>query len=524
MTPFCEKIKKLKFPLAPFCHELTHLHQVPLAGFSIDPKITELVPHLGRQHCDFELGDLKKGHLKKVGVVFSGGQASGGHNVIWGLFDALKSLNPTSELIGFLGGPSGIVENKYKLITLEMLEPYKNSGGFDLLGSGRTKIETKEQLEMALLTIKDHHLDALIIIGGDDSNTNAAILANYLMAHQNTCCVIGVPKTIDGDLKNDFVETSFGFDSASKLFSELVSNIEKDALSAQKYYHFIKIMGRSASHLALETALLARPNLTLITEEMIKEKQTLQDVVKKIAWMITERAKLGKHYGVIVIPEGLIEAAFDMKQLLKELEQILAAHGKQDFKRHLSKEAAALFEKIPLDIQKQLILDTDPHGNIQVSLIETEKLVLEMVKSELHSMGYQDKFSPLCHFFGYEGRCCYPSYFDAIYGYHLGVGAAILAKEGLSGYMVAISHLAKHPEKWSLKALSIASLLNMEERKNKLKPVIKKALVDLNGNRFKEFLSLRASFMTEDYYQFVPPRQYLGPFEDIFDPPLILRD
>lgn len=519
-----EKIKKLRFPLAPFCQDFLHMQKSSAMSFQLDPKIKELFHFLNADHFEFKLEQEAPSHLKKVGVVFSGGQASGGHNVIWGLYDALKKLDPTSTLIGFLNGPAGIIDNKFKLITDELLDGFKNTGGFDLLGSGRTKIESKEQLHRAHLTIKDHHLDALIIIGGDDSNTNAAVLANYLLTHNHNCRVIGVPKTIDGDLKNEFVETSFGFDSASKLFAELIGNIGKDALSALKYYHFIKIMGRSASHLALEVALLARPNLTLISEEMIKDKQTLIDVVKQISSMIIERAKLGKHHGLIVIPEGLIEAASDMNALFKDLSASIAKGGKTDFKHHLSQASLELFNKIPQEIQKQLVMDTDPHGNIQVSLIETEKLLLEMVKDDLKAQGYTDKFSPLCHFFGYEGRCCYPSYFDAIYGYHLGFGAAILAKNGLTGYMVAIEHLAHHPKNWTLKALSIAALLHLEERKNQLKPVIKKALVDLEGYRFKEFCAHRASFLTNDYYQFVAPRQYFGSFEDIYEPPLILRD
>ncbi len=521
---FQSMINGLRFPLSSFCQDLGILKKVLLNSKKIDPSISELLPHL-ESHCyKFEKDTKKATHIKKVGVVFSGGQASGGHNVIWGIFDGLKKINPDGELIGFVNGPSGIIDNKFIPITEKLLAPYYNTGGFDLIGSGRTKIETEVQLTKSLETIKNHKLDALIIIGGDDSNTNAAVLANYLKTKKLNCTICGVPKTIDGDLKNAHIETSFGFDTASKLFSELTSNIARDCLSAKKYYHFIKIMGRSASHITLEVALNAKPNLSFITEEITKNKRTLADIVKEIGQMIIDRAAHHKEYGIVLIPEGLIEAVDELNSLIKNLSSAIGQHGHKEALSHLNPSDKALFDKIPSDIQKQLFLDTDPHGNVQVSLIETEKLILALVKQYLKDHKFEGNFSAVCHFFGYEGRSCYPSYFDAIYTYHLGMGAMALVKESLSGYMVSIKNLENSPDKWHLEAIPTVSMIHLEKRKGVNKPVIKKAYVDLSLARYSQFHTIKESLKTSDHYQFCGPLQYFGPFEDLYHPPLILQD
>lgn len=475
-------------------------------------RIKELLP----KSCGQPIVSFKKGQAKthiplRVGVVLSGGQAAGGHNVIIGLFDALKKIHPDCRLFGFLGGPSGIVENQYIELTADVLNDYRNTGGFDLIGSGRTKIETPEQLEASKKNIEALNLQGLVIIGGDDSNTNAAILAEYFLTHSCHAKVIGVPKTIDGDLKNEQVDISFGFDTACKTYSEMIGNIARDALSAKKYYHFIKLMGRSASHITLECALQTHPNMALIGEEVAKKRLTLQQITHQIADMICERAKEGKNYGVVLIPEGLIEFVPEMKQLIKELNEKMAQRV-EDVEGSLSEAARETFEFIPKEIAKQLLLDRDPHGNVQVSHIATEQLLIHTVKAELQNRTtYKGKFNPINHFFGYEGRSCYPSNFDANYCYSLGFAAAVLIDAGLTGYMSVVHHLTHAVEGWEVGGIPITMLMVMEERKGKLKPVIQKALVDLKGEPFNLFASLREKWSIEDHYAYPGPIQLFGP-------------
>lgn len=459
-------------------------------------------------------GAKRKARALRIGVVFSGGQAAGGHNVVAGLFDAMQSLDKESTLLGFLDGPGGIVSGKYKTIT--NVDAYRNQGGFDMIGSGRTKIETEEQLQASLDTCKNLKLDGLVVIGGDDSNTNAAVLAEYFLEKGVPTKVVGVPKTIDGDLKNSYVATSFGFDTACKVYSEMIGNIERDALSAKKYYHFIKLMGRSASHIALECALSTQPNLTLIGEEVAKEKRSLKDITNQIADLITKRAEIGKNYGVILIPEGIIEFIPEIGVLISELNK-LAEKGNPTLQQTiemLSRESKNCFIQLPERIQAQLTLERDPHGNVQVSLIETERLLIEMVAKELEGRkakgSYKGKFSPLHHFLGYEGRCSYPSNFDSQYCYALGKTACLLLDEGLTGYMCYATGLNKKTEDWEVGGVPITMFLNMEIRKNKKKPVIEKALVDLNGKIFKYFDSHREKWEVEDAYVFPGPIQFFG--------------
>ncbi len=453
-------------------------------------------------------GGNRSGKPLQIGVVLSGGQAAGGHNVITGLFDALKQLHPQSRVFGFLDGPGGIVSGKYKELTAEFIAPYRNMGGFDMIGSGRTKIETDEQLSASLATVQKMKLDGLVVIGGDDSNTNAAILAEYFLKCGSSTKVIGVPKTIDGDLKNAYVATSFGFDTACKTYSEMIGNIARDAASAKKYYHFIKLMGRSASHIALECALKTQPNLTLIGEEVAAEKKTLAQITSEIADLITKRAEKGKHYGVILIPEGLIEFIPEIGALIKELNQILANHPSADVAALLTSHSKECFASLPERIREQLLQGRDPHGNVQVSLIETERLLMETVSRELEKR--QIKFSLLQHFFGYEGRAGYPSNFDCNYCYALGHAAALLIDEGATGYMCAISGLARPPAEWGIGGVPLTSLMHIEIRKGKEKPVIEKALVDLKGPAFSRFRQHRERWMSDDMYSFPGPIQFFG--------------
>ncbi len=444
----------------------------------------------------------------KVGVVFSGGQASGGHNVITGLFDALKIFHAESQLIGFLGGPSGIIEGNALELSEDLLANYRNQGGFDLIGSGRTKIETDEQLDQSIDTFKKFLLDGMVIIGGDDSNTNAAILAEYALKKGCKTKIIGVPKTIDGDLKNDKVDISFGFHTATATYGEMIGNIARDALSAKKYTHFIKLMGRSASHIALECALLTQPNCTLIGEEVAAKKMTLKEVTNTIADLIEKRGNRGKNYGVVLIPEGIIEFVPEMRALISELNTLLS-EGKDE--KSLSVDGKKTFHFLPKEIAQQLLLDRDPHGNVQVSHIQTEILFSTLVKEELKNRPtFKGKFSPLHHFFGYEGRAALPTNFDATYCYALGHVAALLIREGHTGYMSAISHLSKPPSEWDISAIPITSLMNLETRKGKEKPVIRKALVDLSSPSFKFFERSRIKWMEEDHYQFPGPIQFEG--------------
>ncbi len=467
----------------------------------------------------------------RLGIVFSGGQAPGGHNVLAGLFDALKKANPKNKLIGFIGGPSGILDNKQMEITAAVVDNYRNTGGFDMIQSGRTKIETPEQLATAKKTIEQtteaNRLDGLAVVGGDDSNTNAALLSEYFKKEGVKVSVIGVPKTIDGDLKNSEIEASFGFDTATKIYSELVGNICRDVLSARKYWHFVRLMGRSASHITLEVALKTRPNLALIGEEVLAQKMTLAQVVDQIAQAVARRAEAKKNYGVVLIPEGLIEFIPEMKELISGLNDTLAAHEPRlaavnsfEEKRDIVAGAlpaplAALLQSLPQSFQAQLMLDRDPHGNVQVSQIETEKLLVEMVKARLAALAvkgnYSGKFAAITHFFGYEGRCGAPSNFDATYCYALGYNAAVLALNGLSGYLSSIKNLIKPAAQWVPGGVPLTAMMNVERRKGKDKPVIQKALVLLDGGPFKALAKIRESLVLEDGYVYPGPIQYFGP-------------
>ncbi len=437
---------------------------------------------------------------KTVGVVLSGGQAAGGHNVIAGLFDGLQKLHKDSHLIGFIGGPSGIVENQAIDITSDLLDNYRNMGGFDIIGSGRTKIETDDQLAAALETVQKRGLDGLVVIGGDDSNTNAALLAEYFKANNCKTGVIGIPKTIDGDLKNDHIEISFGHDTACRIYSDLIGNIARDALSARKYYHFIRLMGRSASHITLECALQTHPNITLIGEEVQEKRLTLRQIAQDIVQSIEGRAKAGKKFGIILIPEGLIEFIPEMKSLIAELNDLLAKGGAPE---QLSASAQKTYQSLPKSIQAQLLIDRDPHGNVQVSRIETEQLLIEMCQQET-------KFSAVHHFFGYEGRSAFPSHFDCAYCYALGLNASRLIQADLTGYMSAVRNLSRPVEEWSAGGVPITMMMNLERRHGKDKPVIQKALVDLQGPAFHLLEKHRKEWGEGESYRFPGPIQFAG--------------
>jgi len=461
-------------------------------------------------------------------VFFSGGQAPGGHNVISGLFDALKKINPESELFGFIGGPSGVVHDHVEFLTEDKIALYRNQGGFDLIGSGRTKLETNAQFEKALHVCIKHKLDGLVIIGGDDSNTNAAFLAEYFLSKKASTVVVGVPKTIDGDLKNREIEISFGFDTACRVYSEIIGNIAKDAISAKKYYFFIKLMGRSASHVALECALQTRPNYTLIGEEILDKDKKLAEVVKDIALLIVERHKQGKDFGVILIPEGIIEFLPDIRALVSELNKIMAlpeiasqmekietSEAKMEFVLwQLKGTIKDCFANLPQIMQEQLLLDRDPHGNVQVSKIETERLFISLVKKELDVLkiegGYSGKFSPQPIFCGYEGRSSMPSFFDTHYCYALGHMAALLVSQKKSGYMAALQGLKKPVLEWQCRAIALNSMMQLEERKGKEKLVIKKALVDLKSHAYLEFCKKRKNWRFSDCYRQTGPIQFFG--------------
>ncbi len=462
-----------------------------------------------------------------VGVILSGGQAPGGHNVISGLFDGIKKINKDSKLYGFLMGPGGLVDHKYVELTSDIIDEYRNTGGFDIIGSGRTKLETKEQFDKGLEILRQLGITALVIIGGDDSNTNAAVLAEYYKEIGAGVQVIGAPKTIDGDLKNEVVEASFGFDTATKVYSELIGNIQRDCKSAKKYWHFIKLMGRSASHIALECALQTQPNACIISEEVEDKNQTLQDVVNYIADIVAARAANGDNYGTVLIPEGLIEFIPAMKNLIAELNDLLAknpdfaqkewAAQKQFVLDHLCDKNAKVYASLPDGVARQLSLDRDPHGNVQVSLIETEKLLSEMVANRLKEMAaegkYNGKFAPLHHFFGYEGRCAAPSNFDADYCYALGYNAANLINAGVTGYISSLRNLTKPSVQWLAGGVPISMMFNMERRHGKLKPVIQKALVRLDGKPFQRFAAKRDQWARNTEYVYPGPIQYFGPAE-----------
>jgi len=442
----------------------------------------------------------------KVGVVFSGGPAAGGHNVITALFDSLRSLHPESCLVGFLDGPLGIIEGKYKDLPQKCIDLYRNQGGFDMIGSGRTKIEGDAQLMQSFDTIQRLQLDGLVIIGGDDSNTNVAVLAEYCMQRGSAVRIVGVPKTIDGDLKSPLVEISFGFHSACQTYSELIGNIARDGRSSKKYTHFIKLMGRSASHVALECALQTNPNLTLIGEEILEKKQSLKEIVGQIADLVEKRGNMGKNYSIILIPEGLIEFVIEIKVLIEELNTLLSQGRGEEA---LSAEAKNTLRFFPKDLQRQLLLDRDPHGNIQLSHIQTESLLSSMVEKELQKRpSFKGKFRVVHHFFGYEGRSGFPTDFDATYCYALGYVATLLIKEGHSGYMSCVRHLTKDPREWGICGVPITSLMHLEVRKGKRKPVVRKALVDLHGKPFKALVQCRSHLLLHDDYIYPGPIQF----------------
>ena len=489
-------------------------------------EIKKLFPHIyGKPTLTFAKAVKSENKPYRVGVVLSGGQAPGGHNVVSGLLDGIRSASPKSVLIGFLGGPSGLIEDKFVELTPAFVKDYRNTGGFDIIGSGRTKLETEEQFKSALSTMQSHKLDALVIVGGDDSNTNACMLAEYIAGKGSPITVIGVPKTIDGDLKNSEIGTSFGFDTASEVYSELVGNICRDANSAKKYWHFIKLMGRSASHITLEVALQTQPNLTFISEEIAEKKMTLSQVVKSITDAVVRRAEMKKNFGVIVIPEGLIEFIPEVKKLIAELNDLLA--GKDDFaalsmddklqfvNKNLTAASSQVFSSLPILIQSQLLMDRDPHGNVQVSRIETDKLLIDLVGDSLRDLKkagkYTGKFSALSHFFGYEGRCASPSNFDADYCYGLGFNAAALIKAGANGYMSTLKNLSAPAEKWVPGGVPLTMMMNMEHRHGKDKPVIRKALVDLKGKPFKTLAANRQEWAMTESYQDPGAIQYWGP-------------
>ena len=473
-------------------------------------------------------GEAKEYPAINVGVILSGGQAPGGHNVIAGLFDGVKKLNPASRLYGFLMGPGGLVDHKYMEITPEIMDAYRNTGGFDIIGSGRTKLEKTEQFDKGLEIIKELGIKALVIIGGDDSNTNACVLAEYYAAKNTGVQVIGCPKTIDGDLKNAYIETSFGFDTACKVYSEVIGNIQRDCNSAQKYWHFIKLMGRSASHIALECALQTQPNYCIISEEVEKKALSLDDIVTAIAQAVANRAAAGNNFGTVLIPEGLIEFVPAMKALIAELNDLLAHKGeeyaavapeeqRQYIINLLSKDNAAVYASLPAGVARQLTMDRDLHGNVQVSLIETEKLLSEMVAGKLAAWKaegkYVGKFNAQHHFFGYEGRCAAPSNYDADYCYALGYNASQLIAAGKTGYMSSIRNTTAPAAEWIAGGIPITMMMNMERRHGEMKPVIQKALVDLNGAPFKTFAANREQWAKETCYVYPGPIQYFGPSE-----------
>ena len=491
--------------------------------------IKKLFPNTyGMPLIEFVQGNEIPAKAINVGIILSGGQAPGGHNVISGLFDEVKKLNPNNRLYGFLMGPGGLIDHKYIEITADFLNDYRNTGGFDMIGSGRTKLETTEQFEKGLEIIRKLDINAIVIIGGDDSNTNACVLAEYYAAKNYGVQVIGCPKTIDGDLKNDQIETSFGFDTATKTYSELIGNIERDCNSARKYWHFVKLMGRSASHIALECALQTQPNICIISEEVEAKDLTLNNIIENIAAAVAYRAEQGQNFGVVLIPEGLIEFVPAIGRLIQELNDLLAAHG-ADYKdldkdaqreyimAHLSAENKATFETLPESVGRQLSLDRDPHGNVQVSLIETEKLISEMVDAKLASWAkqgkYKGQFAPQHHFFGYEGRCAAPSNFDADYCYALGTSAALLIASGKTGYMAIVKNTTANAENWKAGGVPITMMMNMERRNGEMKPVIRKALVELDGKPFKTFAAQRDEWAKNTCYIYPGPIQYWGPSE-----------
>ena len=495
-------------------------------------KIQALFPNTyGKKEITFQKGQNTSVAKKQVvGVILSGGQAPGGHNVVCGLYDALKATNPENVLYGFKKGPSGLLEDDYLIFDDAYIDQFRNTGGFDIIGSGRTKLETEEQFAVAAEVCKKHGITAIVIIGGDDSNTNAAVLAEYFAAHDAGVQVIGCPKTIDGDLKNEDIECSFGFDTATKTYSEVIGNIERDANSAKKYWHFVKVMGRSASHVALECALQTQPNVCLISEEVAEKKMSLSQIADYIADSVEARAAKGMNFGVAIIPEGVVEFVPEFSALIAEINELLAGSKAEAFnalpnwkekyafiEKGLSKEAMAVFAILPEGIQQQLFLERDPHGNVQVSLIESEKLFSAIVKAKLEERKaagtYKGKFNALHHFFGYEGRCAFPSNFDADYCYSLGYNAFMLIQYGYNGYLSKVSNLSKSADEWVAGGMPITKMMNIERRHGEDKPVIRKALVELDGKPFKFFEAHREQWAKETCYTYPGAIQYYGPAE-----------
>jgi pyrophosphate--fructose-6-phosphate 1-phosphotransferase len=493
-------------------------------------KIKALFPNTyGKEEITFVKGNNTAASKKQVvGVILSGGQAPGGHNVVCGLYDALKATDKNNVLLGFKGGPSGLLDDDYIEFTDSFIDEYRNTGGFDIIGSGRTKLETTEQFKVVTEVAKKHGLTAIVIIGGDDSNTNAAVLAEYMAANNTGVQVIGCPKTIDGDLKNEDIEASFGFDTATKTYSELIGNIERDSNSAKKYWHFIKVMGRSASHVALECALETQPNICLIGEEVAAKKMSLAQIAGQIADSVEKRGNAGSNFGVAIIPEGIVEFVPEFSVLIAEINELLAGKKTEEFnnlpdwaakydfiKKGLTKESFAVFDILPEAIQKQLFLERDPHGNVQVSLIESEKLFSELVKAELDKRKkagtYKGKFAAQHHFFGYEGRCAFPSNFDADYCYSLGYNAFMLISYGYTGYLSKVSNLAKPADEWVAGGMPITKMMNIERRNGEDKPVIRKALVELDGKPFKYFEANRDKWAVETAFTYPGAIQYYGP-------------
>ncbi|MDY5773261.1 MAG: diphosphate--fructose-6-phosphate 1-phosphotransferase [Bacteroidaceae bacterium] len=499
----------------------------PTQSVSDQEEIKKLFPNTyGLPLVEFVPGEAKSFAPMNVGVILSGGQAPGGHNVISGIFDGIKRLNPENRLYGFLLGPGGLVDHNYMELTADIIDEYRNTGGFDMIGSGRTKLEEVSQFESGLKILRELNIKALVIVGGDDSNTNACVLAEYYAAQNAGIQVIGCPKTIDGDLKNDQIETSFGFDTACKTYAEVIGNIERDANSAKKYWHFIKLMGRSASHIALECALETQPNICLISEEIQEKGLTLDEIVTDIAQVVAARAAEGNNFGTVLIPEGLIEFIPSIKRLIAELNDVLSSEAYVTAQpedriawllENLSQDNAATLASLPRVFADQLTGERDPHGNVQVSLIETEKLLSSMVAQKLQLMKaageYKGKFSALHHFFGYEGRCAAPSNFDADYCYSLGVSASQLIANGKTGYMAIVKNTIAPAEQWIAGGVPITMMLNMEKRNGAMKPVIKKALVDLNGKPFKTFAAQRDEWKKNTSFIYPGPIQYFGPSE-----------
>ena len=508
----------------------------PTQSVGDQEEIKKLFPNTyGMPIVEFEPATEANTKKMNVGIILSGGQAPGGHNVITGLFDQIKKLNPENRLYGFILGPGGLVDHNYMELTKEIVDEYRNTGGFDMIGSGRTKLEKVDQFEKGLEIIRELDIKAIVIIGGDDSNTNACVLAEYYAAKNYGVQVIGCPKTIDGDLKNEQIETSFGFDTACKTYSELIGNIERDCNSARKYWHFIKVMGRSASHIALECALQTQPNICLVSEEVEAKGQSLDDIVNYIAEAVAARAADGNNFGTVIIPEGVIEFIPAIKKLIAQLNDVLALPEAKEISRdeqvdfaksHLSAENLAVFNSLPVGVARQLALDRDPHGNVQVSLIETEKLLSEMVGKRLDQLKkegkYVGKFSTQHHFFGYEGRCAAPSNFDADYCYALGTSAAQLIANGKTGYMAVVKNTTAPAEQWIAGGVPITMMMNMEKRAGEMKPVIRKALVELDGAPFKYFAAHREKWAKETCYVYPGPIQYWGPTEVCDQPTMTL--